>query len=176
MEPLKGGKLASFNKKISENFTNYAKDASIASWSFRWLGSLEGIKVILSGMNEEDQLVDNINIFKKFKRMNVEELELVEKVRMELKNSIKVGCTTCKYCMPCPFGVNIASNFKVYNTYAMYENKEELLNAINGLKDKGEYADSCKKCGVCLKKCPQGIDIPTKLSEFKLDMKRVLEK
>lgn len=175
MEPLKGGKLAHFNKDIAKNFTDYNKNASLASWALRWLGSLEGVKVILSGMNEDDQLVDNLNVFNEFRKMDVEELEIVEKVRVQIKNSTKVDCTACKYCMPCPKGVNIAGNFRIYNNYGMYEDINEARSGVESLKKNDSYADKCVKCGLCLSKCPQSIKIPNELENMMNDFKRVLK-
>ncbi len=172
MEPLKGGKLTNFNKEISKEFTDYNNKNSIASWSFRWLGSLDGIKVILSGMNEDDQLIDNLNIFSNFKKMSIEELEIVESVRQKLHQSIKVSCTNCKYCMPCPVGVNIPANFNIYNNYAMYENNEEAKNAVEKLKTEKGYLDLCVKCGKCVQKCPQSINIPEILVEMAIDLRK----
>ena len=166
MEPVKGGKLANFNKQVSHYFTDYAPDKSLASWALRWVGSLEGVKVILSGMNSMDQVDDNLKTFNNFEPLNKEEQELVEKVRVDLSKIIKVGCTSCKYCMPCPQGVNIPGLFNIYNSYAMYQDKGDVNWRHGMLKQNNESGLNCVQCGLCATKCPQGIDIPEKIAEF----------
>ena len=96
MEPLKGGKLARFRSDIERVFKD-CSDESVASWAFRWVGSLPGVKVILSGMNEMDQLVDNINTFSDFKPITEEEYEKIEEVKNALLAIKAVDCTSCKY-------------------------------------------------------------------------------
>ena len=169
MEPVKGGKLADFNKDVAKDFKDY-NDDSLAKWALRWVGSLEGVKVILSGMNEESQVIDNLNTFKNFKPLNPEELKLVENVAEKLKKVTKVGCTNCKYCLPCPQGVNIPRNFSIYNDYYMYNNKNSAMWPFSSLKEAKATPDMCVECGLCVSKCPQGIDIPTELKNMMKDM------
>lgn len=166
MEPVKGGKLANFNESVSKYFKDYAPDKSLASWAMRWVGSLDGVKVILSGMNSMDQVKDNLETFSNFKPLNKEELELVEKVRTELSKITKVGCTACKYCLPCPKGVNIPAMFSIYNNYAMYQEKGDVMWRHGSLKQENASGLNCVKCGLCMPKCPQGIKIPEVISEF----------
>ena len=167
MEPLKGGKLSSFNKDVEKIFKENDPEASISSWAMRWLGSLDGIKVILSGMNEMDQLEDNLKTFENFKPMTEEENKLVDDVVEALKSKIKVGCTRCNYCMPCPAGVNIPGCFSTYNNHAMYQNDGEFKWNYDELVKNGKDASVCVECGACVSKCPQGIDIPNVLKEVK---------
>ena len=97
MEPVKGGKLAKFTPEVEKMFKDYDKDASVASYALRWVGSLPGVKVILSGMNEMEQVTDNLKTFKEFKKLEVEEYELIEKVMEAIKQLEKVPCTKCEY-------------------------------------------------------------------------------
>lgn len=159
MEPVKGGKLASFNEKIAKDFKKYS-DASLSSWALRWAGTLQGVKTILSGMNEMEQLDDNLKTFDKFVPLSTDEEKIVTGVREKLLKVNKVGCTGCKYCMPCPRGVNIPKIFRIYNDYAMYENKGATSWAYKELV--GEKADIslCINCKLCQTKCPQGINPP----------------
>lgn len=166
MEPVKGGKLANFNSKVASIFKDYAPDKSLASWALRWVGSFDGIKVILSGMNSMDQVKDNLETFNNFAPLNNHEKELVEKVRTELKKVTKVGCTSCKYCLPCPKGVNIPGMFNIYNDYAMYQNKDWANWIYSSNKEKNATALNCVKCGLCITKCSQGINIPEMLSKM----------
>jgi len=166
MEPVKGGDLANFNDKVSSIFYDYNKHASLSSWAFRWVGSLEGVKLILSGMNTTEQLKDNLNTFNNFKSLNNKEHDLISKVRAELKNIVEVGCTRCEYCLPCPYGVNIPGNFKIFNSYAMYKNEGSAKFQFKELKDNKADASICVSCGECLSKCPQSIQIPTQLARM----------
>lgn len=165
MEPVKGGKLAAFNPKAAEPFTEYSNN-SIASWALRWVGSLPGVKVILSGMNSEEQVKDNLETFNNFKPLNEEEQRRVLLVRDKIKELTAVGCTSCKYCMPCQAGVNIPFNFTIYNDYKMYNNKDWVEWQFEGLKNKKADASACVECRSCVDKCPQHIDIPEKLKEM----------
>ena len=169
MEPVKGGKLAAFNEDAAKPFKEYS-DSSLASWALRWVGSLPGVKVLLSGMNSEDQVIDNLNTFNNFKPLNEEELKRVADVRERIKNATKVGCTACKYCMPCPAGVDIPGNFSLFNDYAMYKNKDYVGWIYQGIKKNNGEATNCVECYSCVEKCPQHIEIPEKLKEMVKEM------
>ena len=166
MEPVKGGSLAKFNKNIESKLKTYNPEASIASWAFRWVASLPNVKVILSGMSTLEQVEDNINTFNNFVPLNQVENEIIKEVRYDIQHLSKVDCTACNYCMPCPHGVNIPRNFGIYNDHSMYENDNYIKWAAGELAKNGALADQCIDCGECLPKCPQYIEIPTKLAEF----------
>jgi predicted aldo/keto reductase-like oxidoreductase len=166
MEPVKGGSLVKYNDRIEKLFTDYNDQDSIASWAFRWLGSLPNIKVILSGMTTMEQVEDNVNTFTDFKPLNDEEQEIIETVREEILALSQVECTSCNYCMPCPHGVNIPANFRLYNMHAMYNNTGHVKWAYGNLEKNEASADVCIDCGECIPKCPQNIEIPTRLSDF----------
>ncbi|MCK9471228.1 MAG: aldo/keto reductase [Bacilli bacterium] len=170
MEPIKGGKLASFNRDIENIFKNYS-DSSIASWALRWVGSLRNVKVILSGMNEMDQLVDNLDTFKNFDILSTEELEKIEQVKYALNNIIAVDCTDCRYCLPCSVGINIPGFFKILNDYKMYENENNSLWQYNNLLSKSSDYKDCIDCGICMEKCPQKIEIPKELARMGEELK-----
>lgn len=165
MEPVKGGKLAKFNEKIETIFKDYS-DASIASWALRWVGTLPGVKVILSGMNELNQMIDNVETFDNFKPLNEEELEIVSKAKKALQNLKAVGCTNCKYCLPCTVGINIPGYFALYNNFRMFANKEATEHEATVLKEKSALLTECIECGKCAEACPQGIDIPNELKKL----------
>lgn len=169
MEPVKGGKLANFNKDVAKTFLDYSND-SLAKWALRWVASLEGVKVVLSGMNDENQVIDNLNTFNNFKPLSKEEEKLVDEVANKLKKVTKVGCTSCKYCLPCPNSVNIPRIFSMYNDYYMYNDKGSANWSYSVLKKANEYADMCVECGLCSTKCPQGIDIPGELKKMQDEM------
>lgn len=164
MEPIKGGRLASFNEKVSHLITDYSHE-SLASWALRWCGTLTGVKVILSGMNEKEQLYDNLKTFKNFKPLTEEEMLLSKKVKEELSKIIEVGCTKCEYCMPCPMEVNIPRCFSLFNDFAMYQAVN--FYAYKDLLDKGADPSKCIKCGKCEKACPQHIAVPFELQRMR---------
>lgn len=165
MEPIKGGSLTHFSDEIQELFLDSDPDASIASWALRWVGSLPNVKVILSGMSTMDQLDDNLKTFQNFKPLSEVEQNVVDQVVSEVKKRTKNGCTGCRYCMPCPFGVDIPRNFHLWNEFSMYQNKNhakweysEPMKKVN--------ASFCKQCGACEKMCPQSIPIRSHLSSM----------
>lgn len=162
MEPLKGGKLAHFNPKVEKKFKDYSDD-SIVKWAFRWVSSLDGVMTVLSGMNEVEQLDENLKIYNNFKKMTKEEFVLVDEVASELKKLEVVGCTKCRYCMPCPNGVNIPENFSIVNEYSMFHNAKSAKYEYNYLIEKMADAEKCIQCEQCVSKCPQHINIPVEL-------------
>ena len=166
MEPVKGGSLVKFNENIEGLFHDYNKESSIASWAFRYVGSLPNVKVILSGMSTMDQVEDNIDTFTNFKPLNDDESAIIQEVRKEIIALSQVDCTSCNYCMPCPHGVDIPGNFKLFNGHAMYQNEGYLKWAYGNLEKKEGSANYCVDCGECLPKCPQQIAIPTDLVKF----------
>lgn len=168
MEPIKGGMLANYGGDIADVFHALDKDASFASFALRWVGSLPNVKVVLSGMSTMEQVDDNLKTFGDFKPMSEEELATVDKVVEILNNRVQNGCTGCSYCMPCPAGVNIPKNFRIWNTYHMYQNYNAVRwNWETEMKDE-ERANKCIECGKCEAICPQALQI-------REDLKRVME-
>ena len=164
MEPVKGGSLATLSEDITARFKAERPEKSVASWAMRWIGSLDNCRVILSGMSDEEQVADNLATFAEFEPLSEREQQVVSEVREAIKARVFVGCTACKYCMPCPFGVDIPRNFRMMNTYTMYNNERQLAGTW---KDLGEAAaTACRKCGKCESACPQGIAIRDKLAEI----------
>lgn len=165
MEPVKGGTLANLPKDISDIFYKANQEASIASWALRFVASFPNVKVVLSGMSNEEQLEDNLQTFSNFVPLDEKELEVVEQVAHTICSRMQNGCTGCEYCMPCPFGVNIPGNFKIWNDDAMYENHEKAQNKYDALKE--AKASFCKQCGACEKVCPQHLHIREDLEKIK---------
>lgn len=159
MEPLKGGKLCGFNETIAKKFKAY-NDDSLTKWALRWVGSQKGIMTVLSGMNEMPQLVENLDIVNNFVKLSDEEEKLVEEVSEALRKVEVVGCTGCKYCMPCPRDVNIPRNLRILNDYEMYLSIGDANWQYNMLKSNGNDASRCVNCKACVSKCPQKINIP----------------
>ena len=170
MEPVKGGSLAAFADDIMEKFRGLDADASPASFALRWVGSLPNIKVILSGMSTMEQVEDNIKTFRNFKPLTQEERKVISDITVTLNSRVQNGCTGCRYCMPCPAGVNIPENFKAWNSYHMYQN----YNVVKWkweteLGDK-QQAKNCIKCGKCEKACPQKLSIRQDLEKVQSDL------
>lgn len=170
MEPIKGGSLASFAEDITGMFRDMDKDASVASFALRWVGSLPGVKVILSGMSSMEQVEDNLKTFTGFKVLSENEKNTIDKVVEVLNSRVQNGCTGCRYCMPCPAGVDIPGCFSAWNTYHMYQN----YNVVSwkwetDMGDK-KQAKNCIKCGKCEAACPQKISIREDLEKVQKDL------
>lgn len=127
MEPIKGGSLVNLPEDVTKMFKKYDDSKSLASWALRYVGTLSCVKVILSGMSTLDQVQDNLNTFNHYTNLNDKELEVIEKVADTLHKRTQNGCTGCSYCMPCPFGVDIPTNFKYWNNYYIYGDDKLLL-------------------------------------------------
>ena len=171
MEPIKGGALASLSDDIEQVFTDYNPNVSISSWALRFVASLPNVKVVLSGMSTYDQVEDNLATFKDFKPLDQDEEKLVEKVANMIKAKTKNGCTGCRYCMPCPFVIDIPGNFKLWNEYGMLGLKDTAKRRYTNLGD--AQAEFCKKCGKCEKLCPQSIKIREDLQRVVQDIKNL---
>ncbi len=170
MEPIKGGSLAKFATDIEQKYKALDPESSVASYALRWVGSLKGVKVILSGMSTMEQVEDNLKTFQDFRPLSVEEENTVKEVVTLLNSRVQNGCTGCRYCMPCPAGVDIPGNFRAWNTYHMYQN----YNVVKwewemGLGEKHQ-AKNCIKCGKCEAECPQKLNIRKDLDKVQEDL------
>lgn len=163
MEPCRGGKLAVLSEENHEKLKAFDEKASDASYAFRFLQGLEGIKVILSGMNEVFQVEDNLNTFKEYKPLSEEE----KSVLFEIAESLKKGvpCTGCRYCCDgCPMGLNIPYLLECYNDMK-YTSSMAPGMRLDGL-DEDKKPAACIGCGQCSHACPQHIDVPSVLAEL----------
>lgn len=115
MEPIKGGLLAKLPKEISMMFSQNGNRKSDSSYALRYIASFDHVKVILSGMSTLEQVEDNLDTFNNYTELSKEEHITIEKVVSSLKSRLKNGCTGCRYCMPCPYGVDIPNNFAIWN-------------------------------------------------------------
>ena len=162
MEPLRGGALATLNQSAREVFTRSNPNVSIASWAFRYAGSLPNVLCILSGMTMTEHLMDNIKTFTDFKPLSPAEQKVITSALSAYQKTGIILCTACQYCMPCPLGVNIPANFNIYNNLKLKGNQQRFNRSYANLGKK-QQASRCVSCGLCKKKCPQQIDIPAML-------------
>lgn len=174
MEPVKGGSLAILPDEITKQFRELAPEASTASWALRWVASLPNVKVVLSGMSDEAQVRDNLNTFTAFKALSDEEQTVVKNVSDMLRSRVNNGCTGCNYCMPCPAGVNIPYNFKIWNTFGIYANEGSSRWQWSNDIDEKEKAFNCIKCGKCEKSCPQKLPIRQHLEQLQQELDKLI--
>ncbi|WP_022666806.1 aldo/keto reductase [Desulfospira joergensenii] len=180
MEPLRGGNLGL--PKPPPDVDKIWKQADPArtpvEWSLRWIWDHPEVTVVLSGMNEEAHIEENLKIAGQALpgSLTQKEKDLVKQASDTYKRLMKVGCTGCEYCKPCPEGVNISAAFEVFNKYHLFKNLEEAkfmyaarCGGIFSNTDPG-WASSCIQCGECLEKCPQSIPIPDMLEEVVRDL------
>ena len=165
MEPLRGGALATLNPEANVIFKAAAPNASVASWAFRYVGSLDNVICILSGMNKMEHLEENIATFTDFKPLSPAERETVEAALAAYRKSAAIPCTACRYCMPCPAGVEIPRIFGLYN-HAKTTGNFRQFQMIYDKFDADSKASACVNCGACLKKCPQKINVPEELRKI----------
>ena len=159
MEPVRGGLLAGFSEDINEVFKKAAPDKSVASWAVRWVASHPNVKVVLSGMSTPEQVEDNLKTFNNFEPLSESEEATVEQVVKTLKSRVQNGCTGCRYCMPCPAGVDIPGNFRIWNDYHIYQNYGVVKNRWENELGEDAKPVNCAECGACEEQCPQKITI-----------------
>ncbi len=172
MEPVKGGSLAAFAEDITGKFRALDPEASVASYALRWVGSLPNVKVILSGMSTMEQVEDNLKTFTDFRSLSDEETKTIDDIVALIRSRVQNGCTACRYCMPCPAGVDIPGNFRVWNTYHMYQNYNMVKNSWEKNLGDEKQAKNCIKCGKCEKACPQKLHIREDLEKVQTDMEK----
>ena len=177
MEPLRGGNLAKTPPPSVQKIWAQAETRSTpAEWSLRWIWDQPEVTVVLSGMNDDHHINENLAIADQALAgsLSDKERELVEEAAEEFRRVMKVGCTGCQYCMPCPAGVNIPNCFTWYNSKHAFKDKSAKLmyTFMNGgvASEKPSFASQCQECGKCLEKCPQHLPIPDLLKEVEEDM------
>ena len=179
MEPLLGGRLADLGGHLGDRLLERRPQQSIASWAFRFAGSLPGVLTVLSGMSYMEHLQDNVRTYSPLEPCSEEESALLESVAEIMTKYPTVPCTACQYCMPCPYGVDIPGVFAHYNkcvnegfisASSRDENYRKARRAFLVGYDRSvpqlRQASHCIGCGKCVSHCPQGIEIPSQLHKI----------
>ena len=168
MEPLRGGRLVHMlPEKAKKIFAAHPSGRSPAEWGLRWLWNQKEVTVVLSGMNSEEMVNENIRVASESRvgELTDQDMALYAKVIKAINDGIKVGCTGCGYCQPCPKGVDIPGTFAAYNRcYSegwFWGLREHFMNTA--LRKTSTAAGNCVDCGKCEKHCPQGIQIRAEL-------------
>ena len=169
MEPLRGGKLVELTDSAKKMIAADPKGRTPAEWAFRWLYNQPEVTVVLSGMNSEAMVAENCRVASEAEagEFTEEDYALIEKIKEELLKATKVNCTGCRYCMPCPKGVDIPGVFRCYNhmyTEGKGAGRSEFIQTI-ALQDKPGLPTLCIQCGKCEKHCPQNLPIIESLKE-----------
>jgi len=166
MEPCKGGKLANHDEECTEILKSVRPDKSVASWAFRFVGSLPGVTTILSGMSTQEQMEDNMNTFKNFEPLSDEEKAAIDKVIEAMFRVEQVGCTACRYCVDgCPMSISIPDIISAINTRRKFPGDMRPQFFYNGLVSGKSHASDCIGCGQCEGVCPQHLPIIEILKE-----------
>ncbi|WP_319584197.1 aldo/keto reductase [uncultured Pseudodesulfovibrio sp.] len=170
MEPLRGGNLALPEppQAVADIWDLAETKRTPAEWAFRWVWNHPEVTVVLSGMNDEEQVRENMGVADEAEADSLtrSELDLIKRVADTYRQLMQVGCTGCGYCMPCPAGVQIPTCFDMFNKMHMFGNETEAKRLYNSfasgsvLQRAPGFASQCVECGQCLEKCPQSIEIP----------------
>ena len=174
MEPLRGGNLSRPEPPpaVQAIWETAESKRTPVEWALRWVWNRPEVTVVLSGMNVDEHIDQNIAIAGQGEAdsLTSAELDLITRVADTYRELMPVGCTGCQYCMPCPAGVNIPSCFDIYNTARMFAEPKERTQFVyavmnGGVRGNKTYASQCIECGECLEHCPQHIEIPDRLKE-----------
>lgn len=162
MEPIMGGQLVDPPAQIQDMWDSAAKKRSPAGWALQWVWNHPQVSVVLSGMTAMAHVKENIASAEVsgVNTLTAEELALIERVREKYRELRPIPCTQCGYCMPCPNGVDIPRNLRVYNDGLVYEKPDQARGTYAWLSgDQHAGADACVQCGECEEQCPQNIPI-----------------
>ncbi len=175
MEPLRGGKLVShLPEKAKRIFADYKVKNTPAAWSFKWLWNQSEVTVVLSGMNSDAMVKENIETANNTLagELTDSDQEMLNQVLASINSNMKVGCTGCGYCMPCPKGVDIPLTFAAYNRRYAEGKFWSLVDYFmcTALRKNSTAASNCVNCGKCEKHCPQGIEIRKELKNAVKEM------
>ena len=161
MEGLLGGRLANAPENVQALYDAFPVKRSPVEWAFRWLCNHPEVACVLSGCNETEQVDDNLRIFDSVEAgiMPQEELDLMDNVRKAYISRTKIGCTGCRYCMPCPADVNIPGVFSIWNNMSLYGIDPKKDWNMRNIIQKNQTPENCLECGSCESACPQNLNI-----------------
>ena len=165
MEPLRGGALARLNPTAAAILREADPDASTASWAFRWVASLSGVKLVNSGMSRESDLEDNLKTFSPVRELSEADRAAIAAALAAFQKGQAVPCTACRYCMPCPVGVAIPDIFHLWNVFKADGDRDRFLARYAKIPEKSR-ASACVRCMQCTKHCPQHIAVPDELAKI----------
>jgi predicted aldo/keto reductase-like oxidoreductase len=181
MEPLRGGNLAgNVPDEIKQIWKETSKNRSPAEWALRWVWNHPEVTVVLSGMNDESHINENIRIANDAlpNSLSPSELAVISRVRDSYQRLMKIPCTGCGYCMPCPAGVDIPGCFSLYNAHYLFPHdrsaKFHYFGRHGGLLSGVSYAGMCRQCNKCMKSCPQHLQIPDRLRDVSKEMEGMM--
>ncbi len=159
MEPVKGGKLAQVPENVRDMFRECRPEMSVSSWAVRFAAGLENVKMVLSGMSNLEQLMDNTGFMSDFTPLDERERKVLEKAAHALKDNQEIPCTSCSYCTEgCPANIAIPQYFALYNR-ALQEGKEAVMEDYAKQASLSGKASECIACGQCESACPQHLTI-----------------
>lgn len=168
MEPLRGGKLTvNLPQEVAETLDAVGEDWSPAEWGLRWVLNRPEVSVVLSGMNNMAQVEENLRVASQAEPGSLSErhLKALELAREIYLGRMKISCTECGYCQPCPNGVSIPDIFGLHNEAAMFDSFETSTRFYKGIVKSGRSAAQCVECGHCETVCPQHLSIMELLKE-----------
>ena len=179
MEPLLGGRLSKMNDHLVARLKQRRPEQSVASWAFRFAGHWPGVLTVLSGMTYKEHLVDNLKTYSPLEPLTDDELDFLEETAQLYKKYPTIPCNDCKYCMPCPYGIDIPGILLHYNKCVNEGNvpkdsqdpnyrkaRRAYLVSYDRTVEKLRQADHCTGCGQCNEHCPQRINIPREIERI----------
>lgn len=180
MEPLRGGNLGlpEAPRAVADIWSLAETERTPAEWGLRWVWNHPEVTVVLSGMNNEEHVRENMSVagVAEPDSLSRGELDLIKRAAATYRQLMQVGCTGCGYCLPCPAGVQIPTCFDMFNKLHMFGNEAEAKRLYNTFaqgallhRDPG-FASQCVECGMCMEKCPQGIEIPEMLKRVAAEL------
>jgi hypothetical protein len=161
MEPLLGGRLVDPPPAIQTLWAQAPSQRSPADWALQWLWSQPEVSVVLSGMSTFQQVEENLASASRSSvgQLTTADLALIDQVRTKYRELCPIPCTRCRYCMPCPNGVDIPGNFAAYNSGLSYDKPDWARSQYVTWIAEKERASACIQCRECEEKCPQHIEI-----------------
>jgi predicted aldo/keto reductase-like oxidoreductase len=165
MEPLRGGNLANLPQAANDILSQADVCRTPAEWALRWVWNHPEVSVVLSGMTTMEQVVENVKVADAAMPLSLtaKELKLVDDVKNLFQERIRVNCTACSYCMPCPEGIHIPNCFSMYNDHYVFDGTPAAKQRYQIISKLGAPASKCVECGKCESHCPQSIPIREQL-------------